>query len=119
VIRCGVTQPFQGFASVEIWMHFVPGLPKRNPGLKLANAFSVERIPEDDQVETAEALEIGQTVTFQCVGSDNWSSGPTLKHCVLISDRKEGSDDFSFLNPGLNISQMALRERLDILEKCF
>jgi hypothetical protein len=42
---------------------------------------------DEDQVETAEALEIGQTVTFQCVGSDNWSLGPTLKHCVLISAR--------------------------------
>ena len=26
-------------------------------------------------------------ITFQCVGADNWSSGPTLKHCVLISAR--------------------------------
>jgi hypothetical protein len=42
---------------------------------------------DEDQVETAEALELGQTVTFQCVGTDNWSSGPTLKHCVLISAR--------------------------------
>ena len=42
---------------------------------------------DEDQVETAEALEIGQTVTFQCVGSDNWSIGPALKHCVLISAR--------------------------------
>jgi hypothetical protein len=42
---------------------------------------------DEDQVETAEALEIGQTVTFQCVGSDNWSLGPTLKHCILISVR--------------------------------
>ncbi|HEV2829266.1 MAG TPA: hypothetical protein VGW76_16840 [Pyrinomonadaceae bacterium] len=39
---------------------------------------------DEDQVETAEALEIGQMVTFQCVGSDNWSHGPALKHCVLI-----------------------------------
>ena len=43
---------------------------------------------DEDQVETAEALEIGQHVTFQCVGSDNWSSGPRLKHCVLISVRQ-------------------------------
>jgi len=42
---------------------------------------------DEDQVETAEALEIGQVVTLQCVGSDNWSIGPTLKHCVLISAR--------------------------------
>ena len=42
---------------------------------------------DEDQVETAEALEIGQTVTLQCVVSDNWSSGPRLKHCVLISAR--------------------------------
>ena len=42
---------------------------------------------DEDQAETAEALEIGQTVTFQCVGSDSWSSGPALKHCVLISAR--------------------------------
>jgi hypothetical protein len=40
---------------------------------------------DEGQVETAEALEIGQKVIFQCVGSDNWSSGPRLKHCVLIS----------------------------------
>jgi len=39
---------------------------------------------DEDQVETAEALEIGQMVTFQCVGSDNWSSGPALKHCIII-----------------------------------
>jgi hypothetical protein len=42
---------------------------------------------DEDQVETAEALELGEMVTFQCVGSDNWSSGPTLKHCVVISAR--------------------------------
>jgi len=40
---------------------------------------------DEDQVETAEALEIGQMVTFQCVGSDNWSGGPALKHCVVIA----------------------------------
>ena len=42
---------------------------------------------DEDQVETAEALEMGQMVTFQCVGSDNWSIGVALKHCVLISAR--------------------------------
>jgi hypothetical protein len=42
---------------------------------------------DEDKVETAEALEIGQTVTFQCVGADNWTRGPTLKHCVFISTR--------------------------------
>jgi len=40
---------------------------------------------DEDQFETAEELEPGKTVTFKCVGSDNWSSGHTLKHCVLIS----------------------------------
>ncbi len=39
---------------------------------------------DEDQVETAEALEMGQTVTFQCVGSDNWSRGPALKHCLVV-----------------------------------
>ena len=38
----------------------------------------------EDQVETAEALEIGQLVTFQCVGSDNWSNGPALKRCIVV-----------------------------------
>ncbi len=42
---------------------------------------------DEDQVETAEALELNQLVTFQCLGSDNWSRGPTLKHCVLVSVR--------------------------------
>ncbi|MGH9971822.1 MAG: OB-fold protein [Pyrinomonadaceae bacterium] len=42
---------------------------------------------DEDQVETAEALEMGQVVTFQCVGSDNWSHGPALKHCVLVTSR--------------------------------
>jgi hypothetical protein len=40
---------------------------------------------DEDEVEAAEALELGQLITLQCVGSDNWSSGPTLQHCVLIS----------------------------------
>jgi len=38
---------------------------------------------DENEVESAEALELGQTVTFQCVGGDNWSSGPLLKHCVV------------------------------------
>jgi len=41
----------------------------------------------EDQVETAEALELGQLVTFQCIGADNWSSGPKLKNCMLVSTR--------------------------------
>ena len=40
---------------------------------------------DEDQVETAEALELGQSVTFQCVGSNDWSHGPALKHCILVS----------------------------------
>jgi len=40
---------------------------------------------DEDQAETAEALEMGQTVTCQCVGSDNWSRGPALKHCVIVN----------------------------------
>lgn len=43
---------------------------------------------DEDQVEMAEALEIGQVVTFQCVGSDDWSRGPALEHCVVISARR-------------------------------
>jgi hypothetical protein len=39
---------------------------------------------DEDQVETAEALELGQVVTFQCVGSNDWSHGPVLKHCLLV-----------------------------------
>src|SRR5688500_5402067 len=35
------TQPFQGCFFYK-WSVF-PGLPKRNPGLQLANAFSVKR----------------------------------------------------------------------------
>jgi hypothetical protein len=42
---------------------------------------------DEDQVETTEALELGQLVTFQCVGSDNWFRGPALKHCVVVSSR--------------------------------
>jgi len=42
---------------------------------------------DEDQVEIAEALEIGQLVTLQCIGSDNWSQGPVLKHCLLVSAR--------------------------------
>ena len=39
---------------------------------------------DEDQVETAEALALGQVVTFQCVGSDDWFRGPVLKHCLLV-----------------------------------
>jgi hypothetical protein len=38
---------------------------------------------DEDQVESAEALEIGQAVTFQCVGGSDWSRGPSLEHCVV------------------------------------
>ena len=40
---------------------------------------------DEDQVETAEALEMGQLVTLQCVGADDWSHGPALKHCLLVT----------------------------------
>ena len=39
---------------------------------------------DEDQVETAEALEINQMITLQCVGSDRWPHGPAFKHCVLV-----------------------------------
>jgi hypothetical protein len=42
---------------------------------------------DEDQVDTAESLELGQQVTFQCIGSDDWSHGPLLKHCVVVSER--------------------------------
>lgn len=42
---------------------------------------------DEDEVEFAEALELGQAVTFQCVGADDWSHGPLLKHCIVIRDR--------------------------------
>jgi hypothetical protein len=40
---------------------------------------------DEDQVDSAEALAIGQMVTFQCVGSNNWSRGPAFEHCLLVS----------------------------------
>ena len=46
---------------------------------------------DEDQVETTEALEMGDVVTFQCVGSDNWSHGPALKHCVLVTSREKSA----------------------------
>jgi len=42
---------------------------------------------DEDKVEIAESLEIGQLVTLQCVGSDDWSRGPALKHCTLVKVR--------------------------------
>lgn len=47
---------------------------------------------DEDEAETAEALEMGQVVTFQCVGSDNWSHGPALKHCLLVSSGEKSAD---------------------------
>jgi len=38
---------------------------------------------DEEQVELAEALELGQVVTFQCVGGSDWSHGPSLEHCVV------------------------------------
>ena len=38
---------------------------------------------DEEQVESAEALELGQVVTFQCVGGSDWSHGPSLEHCVV------------------------------------
>lgn len=39
---------------------------------------------DEDQVESAEALELGQQVTLQCVGATNWTQGPSLEHCVVV-----------------------------------
>ncbi len=39
---------------------------------------------DEGQVESAEALEIGQEVTLQCVGANDWSRGPQLKQCVVV-----------------------------------
>jgi putative nucleic acid binding protein len=39
---------------------------------------------DEDQVESAEALELGQQVTLQCVGANNWTQGPSFEHCVAV-----------------------------------
>jgi hypothetical protein len=39
---------------------------------------------DEDQVESAEALELGEEVSFQCVGAADWSHGPALEHCVVV-----------------------------------
>lgn len=36
-----------------------------------------------DQTATIKTLQKNQIVTLQCVGSDFWGNGPSLKHCVL------------------------------------
>jgi hypothetical protein len=38
---------------------------------------------DEDQVESAEALELGDAVTLQCVGGENWTHGPQFEHCVV------------------------------------
>lgn len=39
---------------------------------------------DEDHVESAEALELGQEVTLQCVGANNWTQGPSFEHCVVV-----------------------------------
>ena len=39
---------------------------------------------DEDQVESAEALEMGQEVTLQCVGAHDWTRGPLLEHCMVV-----------------------------------
>lgn len=41
---------------------------------------------DEEQVESAERLELGQVVTFQCVGGDDWSRGPEFEHCIVRRD---------------------------------
>lgn len=38
---------------------------------------------DENQVELAEALELGDTVTLQCVGGGNWTHGPSFEQCVV------------------------------------
>lgn len=40
---------------------------------------------DEDQVDFAERLELGDQVILQCVGGDRWSSGARLEHCVVVS----------------------------------
>jgi hypothetical protein len=39
---------------------------------------------DEDQVESAEALELGEKVTLQCVGASNWTQGPSFEHCLVV-----------------------------------
>ena len=39
---------------------------------------------DEDQVESAEALELGEKVSLQCVGASNWTQGPSFEHCVVV-----------------------------------
>lgn len=38
-----------------------------------------------DQTGTVKTLEKNQIVTLQCVGSDYWGNGPSLKHCAFVN----------------------------------
>jgi len=39
---------------------------------------------DEDEVESAEALELGEKVTLQCVGASNWTQGPSFEHCLVV-----------------------------------
>ena len=39
---------------------------------------------DEDQVESAEAVELGEKVTLQCVGASNWTQGPSFEHCLVV-----------------------------------
>jgi len=40
---------------------------------------------DEEDAEAVMYFDADQPVEFQCVGSDIWGSGPTFKHCVLVS----------------------------------
>ena len=40
---------------------------------------------DEDQVETVQALDSNEEVTFQCVGADDWTRGPAMNHCMIVN----------------------------------
>jgi len=57
-------QPFQGYPSAIT--HLIPGLPKLNPGLKLANTFGVKSCRENEKLSVCSKEEKHVQIHTSC-----------------------------------------------------
>lgn len=85
--RAGMKKYLGQYVNVtgHVQTRFFPKDGDPEIGLDGENGYPLVYCEFDEyQTKMAETLDTNQTVTLQCVGSNNWDFRPRLKHCLIV-----------------------------------
>lgn len=85
--RAGMKKYLGQYVNVtgHVQTRFFPKDGNPEIGLDGADGYPLVYCEFDEyQTKMAETLDTNQTVTLQCVGSNNWDFRPRLKHCLIV-----------------------------------